>query len=181
MNIGINGYEAVVPRFGYDAKTGLPNRAGSGEYCYQLINKLYQTDNTNNYVIYLPVAPAADMPKARVNWNYKIVKSKVLWTLLGLSRYFLGNPDKLDVFFSPTHYLPLYVPCKSVISLMDLSYLYFPGAFKKKDLYQLKLWTKMSVIKAHKIITISEASRSDIIKYYKTKQDMVKVVYPGIK
>ena len=34
MKIGINGYEAVVPRFGFDKKTELPNRVGSGNFAF---------------------------------------------------------------------------------------------------------------------------------------------------
>ena len=45
MVIGINGFEAVVPRFGYDKKTGLPNRVGSGQYCFELLISLHKIDN----------------------------------------------------------------------------------------------------------------------------------------
>ena len=44
MTIGINGYEAVVSRFGYDPKTGLPIRVGSGEYCFELLLNLNKID-----------------------------------------------------------------------------------------------------------------------------------------
>ena len=52
MNIGINGFEAVVPRFGF-RENGLPNRVGSSEYCYQLLIYLKKIDSNNNYIIYL--------------------------------------------------------------------------------------------------------------------------------
>ena len=181
MNIGINGYEAVLPRFGYDAKTGLPNRAGSGEYCYQLLNALHHIDKKNNYFVYLPCTPSADMPGENNFWHYVVVPGKRLWTLLQLSKALLLDREKLDVFFSPTHYLPLYTKCPAIISLMDLSYLHFPKAFAKRDLYQLKLWTKMSVLKAKHILTISESSKDDIIRHYKVKDSEVTVTYPGIK
>ena len=51
MTIGINGYEAVIPRFGYDPKTGLPRRVGSGEYCFQLLLNLNKIDKQNSYII----------------------------------------------------------------------------------------------------------------------------------
>jgi len=63
---------------------------------------------------------------------------------------------------------------------MDLSYLHFPGMFRKQDLYQLKNWTAYSVKKAKKILTISKASRDDIIKYYQVPEEKVVVTYPGI-
>jgi len=179
MKIGINGYEAVVPRFGFNQSTNLPNRVGSSELCFQLLSKLSKIDKLNNYSIFLPVGPALDMPKESQNWEYVVFHSRKLWTLLGLSGRLKSH--KLDVFFSPTHYLPVYTGCPSVISILDVSYLYFPNLFKKKDLYQLKLWGKYSIKRADKIITISKSSKNDIIKAYKVNEAKVAVVYPGIK
>mgnify|MGYP001572978739 CR=1 FL=1 len=180
MKIGINGYEAVVSRFGYAEKTGLPNRVGSSEFCFQLLSNLAKIDKSNDYLIYLPVKPASDMPKENNNWHYEIFSQK-LWTLMGLSRKFLSKQNKPDVFFSPTHYLPLLTSRNSVIAILDVSYLHFPQLFKKKDLYQLKLWGGYSIKKAKKIITISKSSKNDIIKAYGVSEDKIEVIYPGIK
>ena len=179
MKIGINGYEAVVPRFGHNKETGLPNRVGSGEFCFQLLSALSRLDKNNEYSVFLPVKPTSDMPKETGKWKYIVFHSKKLWTLLGLSKKL--KDYKLDVFFSPTHYLPLSVSSPSVISILDVSYLYFPNLFKKKDLYQLKFWGGYSIRKAQKIITISNSSKNDIIKMYGVNSDKVSVVYPGIK
>ena len=146
MVIGINGFEAVIPRFGYDKKTGLPNRVGSGQYCYELLISLHEIDKENNYIIYLPQDPTSDLPRESDSWHYKIIKGRTLWTLIALSRKLFFDKEKPDVFFSPTHYLPLYVPCPSVMSILDVSYLHFPKLFKKRDLYQLKLWGKFSLL-----------------------------------
>jgi glycosyltransferase involved in cell wall biosynthesis len=178
MKIGINGYEAVVSRFGFNEKTGLPNRVGSSEVCYQTLLNLAQIDKKNDYTIFLPVDPVSDLPKERENWKYNVFSSRN-WTLFGLSKQLAAS--KLNVFFSPTHYLPLRISVPSVISILDVSYLYFPNLFKRKDLYQLKFWGKYSIKKADKIITISESSKSDIIKAYRVKEDKISVVYPGIK
>jgi len=180
MTIGVNGYESVVPRFGFDEKTGLPNRVGSSEFCFQLILWLSKIDKHNEYFVHLPIKPTSDMPPETEKWHYVVFSSK-LWTLLGLSKKLFSDKNKLDVFFSPTHYLPLYVPCPSAVSILDVSYLHFPNLFKKKDLYQLKLWGRYSIGKANKIITISKSSKSDIIKEYGVSEDRVIVIYPGIK
>ncbi|OGH42343.1 MAG: hypothetical protein A3H79_01155 [Candidatus Levybacteria bacterium RIFCSPLOWO2_02_FULL_36_8b] len=181
MTIGINGYEAVVPRFGYDEKTGLPRRVGSGEYCFELLLNLNKLDKENNYIIYLPQAPSSDLPKESSNWRYKIVRPRKMWTLLGLSLEFLFKRSKPDVFFSPTHYLPILPPKNSASSILDVSYLRFPELFKRSDLQQLTIWTKFSIKKAKKIFTISQASKDDIIKEYGVSEEKVVVTYPGIK
>ena len=178
MNIGINGYEAVIPRFGFN-KEDLPNRVGSSEFCYQLLCALNKIDKKNNYFIYLPVFPTSDLPKESESWKYIVFDSKKLWTLFGLTRK-LSNQKNLNVFFSPTHYLPV-TGIKSVISILDVSYLHFPKLFRKKDLYQLKYWGGYSINKAKRIITISHSSKSDIIKAYAIPSSKINIVYPGIK
>ncbi len=179
MRIGINGYEAVVPRFGFDRKTGLPLRVGSGEVSFELLKYLSEIDNKNEYSVFLPVKPSADMPGESKNFKYVVFHAKKLWTLIGLSMKLKNY--KLDVFFSPTHYLPFMTNAPSVISILDVSYLKFPQAFKRKDLYMLKYWGGFSIKKAKAIITISKSSRDDIIRSYHVPGDKVKVVYPGIK
>lgn len=180
MRIGINGFEAVVPRFGYDSKSGLPNRVGSSEFTFQLVSELSRIDNKNEYVIYIPRKPSSDMPRETENWQYKIITSSKLWTIFGLTRELIRRP-KLDLFFSPTHYGPLYTPCPEIISILDLSYKYFPDLFKKKDLLQLNIWGKYSLKKSAKALTISESSKRDIINEYGISEAKIKVIPVGIK
>lgn len=178
MKIGINGFEAVVPRFGFDLN-GLPNRVGSSEVCFQLLVELEKIDKKNEYFIYLPSQPTSDMPKARRGWEYEIIPNSSLWTIFALGPK--ARRDKLDVFFSPTHYGPLATRCPQVISILDVSYKYFPEMFKKRDLIKLFLWGKFSIKKAAKIITISRSAKNDIIKEYGISEAKVEVIYLGIK
>ncbi len=180
MKIGINGYEAVVPRFGYNSVTGLPNRVGSGEVCFQWLKELSKIDKKNEYKIFLPTLPTEDMPEETERFRYEIIKAKRLWTLIGLSKRLLKEKD-LDVFFTPTHYSPFFTSCPQVISILDVSYKKFPDLFTKFDLYQLALWGRLSVKKASKIITISRSSKDDIIQEYGVKSSKVAVAHLGIK
>lgn len=178
MKVGINGYEAVVPRFGFD-DNGIPNRVGSSEVCFQLLNLLSKIDHKNSYIVYVPFAPTPDMPKESPTWHYKIVRGNTLWTLFPLRK--AVNYDKLDVFFSPTHYSPFFLNCPQIISILDVSYAYYPELFKKKDYYKLSIWGKFSAKIATKILTISENSKDDIIKQYGIKGSKIKVIYLGVK
>lgn len=179
MRIGINGFEAVIPRFGFSSD-GLPNRVGSSEVCFQILCELAKIDKTNDYTIYLPSGPTTDMPESSATWKYEIIPNRKLWTISGLTLALLKRPA-LDVFFSPTHYGPLFTPCPEVISILDVSYKYFPDLFNKKDLFQLATWGKYTLSRASKIITISESSKNDIIKEYGVAADKISVVHLGIK
>ncbi len=171
MLIGIDGNEANVKK-----------RVGISEYAYELLQQFrkYQISNIK-YQIYLKNEPLSHMPKESENWRYRTVKPRKLWTQIALPFDLFVHFPRPDVFFSPTHYAPRFSPVPTVISIMDLSYIYYPYLFKQSDLYQLKNWTAYSARKASKIFTISQASKNDIIKIYNVPEHKVVVTYPGIK
>lgn len=173
MIIGIDGNEANVTR-----------RVGIGEYAFELLTELehLQSNILNlTFQVSLKQRPMADLPKERKGWSYQIIGPKRLWTQIGLPLHLYLRRNKPDVFFTPTHYAPRFSPIPTVISIMDLSYIHYPQLFRSSDLYQLKHWSSYSVKKAKKILTISEASRNDIINEYKISPENVVVTYPGIK
>lgn len=168
MKIWIDGYESNVPQ-----------RLGSSQVAFELLINLEKIDKKNEYTILLPNLPMADLPKERKGWRYKIIKPGKFktWFALPLSLYFAK--EKPDVFFSPTHYTPVISPVKRVMMIFDLSYLRFPQYFKPRDLYQMKLWTKLSVKSADRVITISKSTEKDIIKYYGIDKKRITIAYPG--
>jgi len=175
MTIAIDGYEA-----------NQLHRVGIGEYAYQIIRELYalslQKDKSHlNFRIYLPEKPLADMPEPTQTWKYIVRSPKRFWTFLALPYSLHIDKPKASVVFSPTHYVPRFVDMPKVMSIMDVSYLYFPELFRKKDLYQLKEWTKHSVDHAAYVFTISEFSKNAIIKEYKYPHERIIVTYPGMR
>jgi glycosyltransferase involved in cell wall biosynthesis len=171
MIIGIDGNEANVEK-----------RVGISEYAFQLLRQFEELKSKDvNFRIYLKEEPKEDLPRERSGWQYRVIKPGKLWTQWRLPLDLFVNNPKPDVFFSPTHYAPRFSPVPTVVSVMDLSYLFFPEMFNKSDLLQLRNWTAYSVRKANKILTISNSSKDDIIKEYKVGKDKVIVTHLGIK
>lgn len=170
MKIWIDGYEANVPQ-----------RLGSSQVAFELIRNFEKIDKKNDYTILLPNSPLTDLPKERAGWRYKVLKPKRLWTKIALPLALYTAKQKPDLVFTPTHYIPRFVPrgIKRVVTIFDLSFLHFPEMFTKKDLWQLKNWTKFSVENADLIITISKFSKNDIYKEYHFPKDKIIVAYPG--
>src|SRR3989344_3025185 len=175
MKIWIDGYEANVPQ-----------RLGSSQVAFELLKNLEKIDKVNGYTILLPSLPMEDLPKQRPGWSYKILKPSRLWTRIALPVALFTTKQKPDLFFSPTHYSPWFSPVKKVATIFDLSYLHFPGSFKKKDLWQLTNWSKQSINTTSRIITISNSTKKDIVENYgknKTEKEKLKnkivVAYPG--
>ncbi len=170
MKIWIDGYEANVLQ-----------RLGSSQVAFELLRSLEKLDKENDYTVVLPTPPLNDFPKERAGWKYKILRPKRLWTKIALPLALYTAKIKPDLIFSPTHYIPRFAPrkVKRVVTIFDLSFLHFPELFTKKDLWQLKNWTKFSVENADHVITISKFSKSDIVKQYKLTEEKITVAYPG--
>lgn len=177
MIIAIDGYEANVKA-----------RVGIGRYAYEILVHMY-TELRERYIagalsdvyrLYLPDAPLPDMPKASPWWQYRVTGPKKFWTFIGLPMAIRKDVPKVDVVFSPTHYIPRFIQVPRVMSIMDLSYLKFPELFKRKDLHQLVHWTQYSASHATAVLTISEFSKNAIIDTYHVPESKVFVTYPGL-
>lgn len=169
MIIGIDGNEANVQ-----------NRVGSGQYGFELICQFAKIKTEHNFLVYLKNKPVADLPKEKRNFKYLVFGPKKFWTQLALPVKLFFQKPRPDIFFTPTHYAPRFSTVPIVVTIFDLSFIHYPEMFRKQDLYQLRNWTKYSVKKATKIITISESSKEDIVKYYKIARDKIVVIYPGV-
>ena len=172
MRIGIDGNEANRKEL-----------VGVGRYAQEVIVHLYalqQKKKTDiSFTIYLKDKPLPSLPKVQPWWKYEIIGPKPLWTQIVLPFALYTTKEKPNVFYTPSHYAPRFLPSPSVISIMDLSYVHFPEMFKKSDLYQLQDWTKYSVKKAKRILTISEHTKKDIVKEYSIDPQTIIVTYPG--
>lgn len=173
MIIGIDGNEANISK-----------KVGISEYVFELLKQFSENREQktgNKFEIYLKQEPEKNFPSQSKTWQYKVFGPSRLWTQIALPAHLFLERQKPDVFFSPAHYAPRFSPVPTVVSIMDLAFFHFPELFTKKDLNQLKSWTGYSVKKAKKIITISQASKDDIIKLYGVEPEKIAVIYPGIK
>ncbi len=167
MYIGIDAYEANTQK-----------RVGIGQYAYQLLVELYQTDNKNSYRLFLPDKPLSDLPPSRSNWSYIVGTPGKFWTIHQLPQLLKNTP--VDLFFSLTHYIPWFTNIPKIFSIMDLSYIHYPWMFNIKDYFQLRYMTHHSVMHAQKIVTISQFCKSEIIKFYSFPENDIIVIYPGL-
>jgi glycosyltransferase involved in cell wall biosynthesis len=168
MKIAINANEANVK-----------NPVGSNIFAREVLNACYRLDSRNEYCIYLKTPPLALLPKERSGWQYESFGPKPFWTQIALSLKTLSKPA--EVLFSPGHYGAGISCIPQVISVMDLAFLKYPNEFRAKDLWQLRFWTKNSVMSSQKIIAISKNTKNDIRRYYHVPEEKVEVVYPGVQ
>lgn len=169
MLIGIDGNEANIT-----------TRVGVGQFAFNIIWQIYNLDKENKYIVYLKNSPMSDLPPETANWHYRIFGPKKFWTKFALPFNLYSHRDKLNLFFSPSHYSPQASPFPTIPTIHDLGYLDTPDQFRKKDIYQLTNWTKGSIKKANHIIAVSEFTKNEIQRIYHVDPRMITVANNGI-
>lgn len=164
--IGIDGNEANVSQ-----------RVGSNVYAYKILTGLADLYRREQFQVYLKTNPVSDLPAQTSNWNYKILGKFPLWTQWRLPLELYLRSPRPKLIFTPGHYAPRFTPVPSVVTILDLAFLYFPEAFQPKVLKQLKAWTEYSVRQASHILTISQHSKRDIIREYGVDSDQITVTH----
>lgn len=171
MYIAIDGNEANTKE-----------RVGVHQYTYELLWGLWKLLKNSKDDVFIEIIlkdrPLDDLPEQNNNWKYKIIRGKGLWILKNLTPYLYKNRN-IDLFFSPTHYLPPVFGLKKICVIHDLGYLKFSGQFKKYDFWQLKLWTAISINISKYIIAVSEFTKNDIVRHYPIASDKIDYVYHG--
>lgn len=168
MIIGIDGNEANVEK-----------RVGINTYAFELLWNLWKLQgewkDKHTLIVYLKSVPRKEMPEETKHFRYKIVRGGGKWILTKLMPdLFFGKP-KCDLFFSPSHYVPLLAPMPKVCSIMDLGYLEYTTQFRKIDFWQLKVWTAISIFVSKKIFAISNSTKTDIVRHYPSAKGKVHV------
>jgi len=169
MNIGIDGNEA-------NTKV----RVGVGQYAYNLLNSLSQQSNQDHYYIFLKNQPSSDLPPENDHWHYIVFGPKPLWTKFALPIKLLFLTRKIDIFYSPSHYSPLFSLIPTIPTIHDIGYLKSNSQFTKKDLYQLTHWTETSIRHATHIVAVSEFTKKELINTYQIPPQKISVIYNGV-
>jgi len=180
LKLFIKVYNNLMIRIGVDGnEANVEEKVGVSVYALNILRYFSQVANhETSFIVYLKNSPLLDLPNENEFFKYKVVKGNFLWSqiYLPIELYFHKN---IDVYFSPAHYLPLFCPVPQVVTIHDLAYLYFPDDFTKKDLWQLKNWTKFSIKNAAQIIAVSKTTKKDIVKNYGVDERKISITYNG--
>ncbi|MBI2039885.1 glycosyltransferase family 4 protein [Candidatus Microgenomates bacterium] len=171
MTIGFDGSRA----FGED-------RTGTENYSYQLLKALAKIDTENTYLIYIKsfiVDAAASLMKLPENFKVIEIPWIRLWTQGGLALQTFK--DQLDVLFVPAHTLPIIrrPGLKTMVTIHDLGSEYLPQMHQLKQQLYLSFIQRVQLRGATKIITVSNATKKDLVKRVGIDSNKVAVVYEG--
>lgn len=170
---------------GIDAsRLAVAQRTGTENYAFEIIRGLAQIlappVTPHHLTLYFNKAPTETvlaglhLPAAT---NLRIIPFPRLWTHLRLSREMLLRPPK--TLFVPAHVLPPVHPARSVVTIHDLGYLYYPQAHPARSRRYLDLSTRYSAALARRVIAISQATKNDLVRHYAIKPSKIEVIYHG--
>ena len=174
MIIGFDGSRAFVSK-----KTGTEN------YSYQLLKALVRTDKVNKYIVFLrpntniSYTAVQQMLQFPGNFEFKTIGWKRFWTQGGLALQTFR--DKLDVLFVPSHTLPIFKKpgLKTLITVHDLGSEYLPYMHQLKQRLYLTYMQRYQLKTASKIIAVSKATKTDLVKRVGIDPTKISVVYEG--
>jgi len=157
--------------------------SGIGRYTRELLNLLTEVQDVH-WFLYCDQAfeaPFANRP------NVTLRLSGHSGSLAGHAWYQVVLPrqlkrDDLNVFWSPRHHLPLFMPSsvRAVVTIHDLTWKRFPETMKRLQYWSERLQMPPSLRQAARIITISESSRSDLERYFPATRDKTRVIPCGV-
>ena len=154
---------------------------GIGTYTRNLLRHLARIDHDNEYVL---LCHQSDLGiGAQLGQNFRTVLERssnysvreqfhVPWVL---------HRERPDVFHAPHYVMPPAVRCRSIVTIHDCIHLMFPQYLPNRAAYlyaKASMWS--AARRSQKILTVSEASKRDIIRFLNVPADKVIVVYNAI-
>lgn len=170
MIIGVDGNDANVDKM-----------VGVSVYTQKMLEYFARISSKNyRFRVFLKYKPLPSLPEETAYYKYVHVPAPAAWSKLFLPIH-LFFKEKLNVFFSPAHYSPFFLASPLVVTIHDMAYEYYPKEFLQKDLYKLNHWTKQSINKSAHIITVSQSTKDDVLKFCSVSKNHISVVYNGFE
>jgi glycosyltransferase involved in cell wall biosynthesis len=124
-----------------------------------------------------PIDPAFAGPAAaivRPGWQ-RIAGT--LWEQLTLPA--MVRETKADILFAPGYTGPLLCPVPMVVTIHDMSFAAHPEWFDRREGLRRRALVYLSGRRAARILTVSEFSKREIVRYLGIQENLIEVVYSG--
>ena len=170
----------------FDGRLLLNSVSGIGYYIRNLLEKLVEIDHINNYTVLLNNSLSKDHPFFKLkapNLKIKIVdvpefgiKNQALFPIK-------VRKNSYDIFHYPHFDLPLLSRIPSIITIHDLKYILYPDFLSESNFakqFYIKNVMKTALKKAHKILTVSDTTKEDIIKHFRVEPEKIKTVHLSV-
>jgi glycosyltransferase involved in cell wall biosynthesis len=162
-------------RIGIDARK--LHDFGIGTYIRNLLRHLARMDRQTEFVVLCRESDHATIDGLGTNFrpvietagNYSAAEQvKVPLTL---------RRERVGLFHAPHYVLPTLVPCRSVVTIHDCIHLMFPQYLPNRlALTYARMSMAMAARRAARVITVSESSKRDILRYFDIDPEKITVI-----
>lgn len=181
---------------GIDAR--LWNESGVGRYIRNLVEQLLIIDRKNSYSLFVLAKDKENIKhqisNIKKSWkleirNWKLIGVDIRWHTLEEQLRFPSvlYRESLDLVHFPYVSVPIFYNKPFVVTIHDLIPYHFPTGLATTlplPLYKLKLFGYKFIIsqaarKAKKIITVSNATKNEVVDHLKVNSNKIVVTYEG--
>lgn len=152
-------------------------RAGIGNYALEAIRALGAAPGDWRPRLYVDRAPGAALSEAAAGMEIRRLPPGRLWTQRQLARELRRDPP--DVYYTASLQAPLRCPAPIVATVHDLAFLGFPEHFTWRRRFSARLQARQVIGAAARLVADSEATRADILRYYRIPAARVSVGWAG--
>lgn len=170
-------------KVGVDCRPLARPLSGIRRYTSELLSRLVQVEEVH-WFLYSDRPILAELA-CQSNITTRFGKAQN--SLAEMAWYHLKLPtllrkDAVDIFWSPRHHLPLFLPrtLPAVLTIHDMTWKRFPESMRFLQYWSERLQMPYSIKRADKIITISDASLRDIKRFFPHAEAKVDVIHCGV-
>lgn len=168
-------------RIGVDTSSlGSKNLTGIGRYTIELLNRL--TDTPHEWFLYSNTDIASRYSKKsnvqlRIGPDIPVKVPRILWSQTFLPFYV--RQDELDVFWSPTHRLPLLASRQvaMVVTIHDLVWRHAPQTMRVLNRWIDRVFMPKAIRQADQVIAVSKHTANDLSDEFKEVTKKIQVTY----
>ena len=159
---------------------------GIGQYTHEVMRRLVRLQPEDQFIF------AFDRPYSEeFIYSDNIVPRRIFpparhallfwwWYHIGLAREAMRS--EVDLVFSPDGFLPPATSgTKYVATIHDLAYLHYPSFISRSNLWYYRNFMPRYLKQAHQIITVSEATASDVVHHFPFTKAKVHAIHNGYR
>jgi glycosyltransferase involved in cell wall biosynthesis len=157
-----------------------PN-SGIGRYTACLLREFARVGTPHHFILYCDrsIQLPFNLPS---HWRLRSghVTKRAMSTPFAQAMFPLwALADRLDVFWSPRHHLPLLLPphIRSVVTVHDMVWKRFPGTMTTGGRFMESLLMPASLHRADSIIAVSQFTRREIAGFFPAVESRIDVIY----
>jgi glycosyltransferase involved in cell wall biosynthesis len=163
-------------RIGIDARK--LHDFGIGTYIRNLLRQLARLDRNTEFVVLCRAEDRATLTSLGENFR-AVVETSGNYSVAEQLRIPLAlRREGVTLFHAPHYVLPPLVRCRSVVTIHDCIHLMFPQYLPNRfALGYARASIDLATRRATRVLTVSESSKRDILRFVDTPADKIDVIY----